>query len=41
MGTQGKYFKINYLNGVFAWGYRLSGDGEEEALPISMLKNLK
>jgi Protein of unknown function (DUF1811) len=40
-GDPGQYFKIDYLNGVFAWGYRLKGDGKEEALPISMLKRLK
>jgi len=37
-GDPGKYFKIDYLNGVFAWGYRLGGSGQEEALPISLLK---
>ena len=37
-GDPGIYFRIEYLNGVFAWGYRLGGSGEEEALPISMLK---
>lgn len=40
-GDPGAYFKVDYLNGVFAWGYRLSGNKDEEALPISMLKNLK
>lgn len=40
-GNPGQYFKIDYLNGVFAWGYRLKGDGQEEALPISLLKKLK
>src|SRR4051794_29694511 len=40
-GDPGQYFKIDYMNGVFAWGYRLNGDGKEEALPISMLKGLK
>jgi hypothetical protein len=40
-GDPGAYFKVDYLNGVFAWGYRLSGNGEEEALPISMLKKLE
>ncbi|MDP4164266.1 MAG: YfhH family protein [Bacillota bacterium] len=39
-GDPGSYFKIDYLNGVFAWGYRLSGENSEEALPISMLKNI-
>ncbi|OCA83327.1 hypothetical protein A8F94_19710 [Bacillus sp. FJAT-27225] len=38
-GDPGSHFKIDYLNGVFAWGYRLNGDGKEEALPISMLVN--
>ncbi|KQU63815.1 DUF1811 family protein [Rossellomorea marisflavi] len=36
-GDPGVYFKVDYLNGVFAWGYRLGGNGEEEALPISLL----
>jgi len=40
-GDPGVYFKIDYLNGVFAWGFRLGGTSEEEALPISMLKALK
>ena len=40
-GDTGSYFKIDYLNGVFAWGYRLNGDGKDEALPISMLKMVK
>jgi hypothetical protein len=40
-GDPGQYFKIDYMNGVFAWGYRLQGDGKEEALPISMLTPLK
>lgn len=37
-GAPGTYFKIDYLKGVFAWGYRLNGRGKEEALPISLLK---
>ncbi|MBM6616465.1 YfhH family protein [Bacillus suaedaesalsae] len=35
----GSFFKINYLDGVFAWGSRLNGLDKEEALPISLLKN--
>ncbi|MEW9502046.1 YfhH family protein [Jeotgalibacillus marinus] len=34
----GSYFKIDYLNGVFAWGYRLKGERKLEALPISILE---
>ncbi|MGQ4668635.1 YfhH family protein [Metabacillus halosaccharovorans] len=36
-GAPGESFKINYMNGIFAWGYRLSSPDHEEALPISML----
>jgi hypothetical protein len=34
----GSYFKVTYLNGIFAWGYRVGGPEEEEALPISLLQ---
>ncbi|MGR3205705.1 YfhH family protein [Bacillus glycinifermentans] len=34
----GEDFYIRYLNGVFAWGYRLKSPEHEEALPISLLK---
>ncbi|WP_233434089.1 DUF1811 family protein [Geobacillus stearothermophilus] len=37
-GAPGEYFKVRYLKGVFAWGWRLKGNGEEEALPISLLR---
>lgn len=40
-GDPGSYFKIDYMNGVFAWGSRLNGDGKEEALPISLLVKLE
>ncbi|WP_394237889.1 YfhH family protein [Niallia oryzisoli] len=40
-GAPGAYFKISYLNGVFAWGHRLRNGEEEEALPISMLVKLQ
>ncbi|OMP68147.1 YfhH family protein [Domibacillus epiphyticus] len=33
----GQYFKVEYMNGVFAWGYRINGDGQEEGIPISLL----
>lgn len=37
----GYSFKVNYINGVFAWGHRVDLLGEpsdkEEALPISLL----
>lgn len=37
MGDPGQYFKIDYFNGVFAWGYRVGGGKKQEAIPISML----
>lgn len=40
-GAPGTYFKVKYLNGVFAWGFRVGGHSDEEALPISMLKEMK
>jgi hypothetical protein len=40
-GDPGVFFKIDYMNGVFAWGYRLGGSGKEEALPISLLNRKK
>ncbi len=33
-------FKITYMNGVFAWGYR-DGQKEEEAVPISLLEDVQ
>lgn len=38
-GDPGAYFKVAYMNGVFAWGFRLRDGQAEEALPIAMLKN--
>ncbi|MBM7707415.1 hypothetical protein JOD03_002361 [Chryseomicrobium aureum] len=40
-GDPGVYFKVEYLKGRFAWGYRLGGERFEEALPISMLEKVK
>ena len=41
IGDPRMYFKVSYMNGVFAWGYRLNGNGQEEGLPISMLGKLQ
>ncbi|WP_018663853.1 YfhH family protein [Heyndrickxia acidiproducens] len=40
-GDPGVYFKIDYIDGVFAWGYRISGGKPIEALPVAMLKAVK
>lgn len=38
IGDPGSKFKIDYMNGVFAWGSRIDGQQKDEALPISLLK---
>ncbi|WP_342514481.1 YfhH family protein [Sporosarcina sp. FSL K6-1522] len=40
-GDDGVFFRVDYLKGRFAWGYRLGGDLAIEALPIAMLKAVK
>lgn len=40
-GAPGEFFKVEYLKGRFAWGYRLGGERYEEALPISILLPVK
>jgi hypothetical protein len=34
---EGTIFKISYMNGIFAWGYREGNEKEEEAFPIALL----
>jgi predicted NBD/HSP70 family sugar kinase len=41
VGDEGNFFQVDYLKGRFAWGHRLGGELHTEALPISMLQNLK
>jgi len=40
-GDPGSYFHVDYLRGVFAWGFRLGGNEKEEGIPISLLEELK
>ena len=40
-GSPGEFFKVEYLNGRFAWGHRLGSDRYEEALPVSILRPMK
>lgn len=39
-GDDGMFFQVEYLKGLFAWGYRLGGEKAEEALPLAMLKKM-
>ncbi|WP_017754321.1 YfhH family protein [Calidifontibacillus oryziterrae] len=38
-GAPGVHFKIDYMNGVFAWGKR-DGNKQEEGIPISLLRRI-
>lgn len=38
LGDPGVTFKIEYLNGVFAWGHREVEGNNEEGIPISLLR---
>ena len=40
-GHPGVYFRIEYLKGRFAWGYRLGEKTELEALPVALLTTVK
>lgn len=40
-GSPGEFFQVEYLKGRFAWGYRLSGNRREEALPVALLAPMK
>ncbi|WP_432352815.1 YfhH family protein [Sporosarcina sp. A2] len=40
-GDEGFFFKVDYLKGRFAWGYRMGGEQAEEALPLAMLASVK
>ncbi|HWJ78504.1 MAG TPA: YfhH family protein [Niallia sp.] len=37
-GDPGVLFRIEYMNGVFAWGKRNIEGSKEEGIPISLLK---
>lgn len=32
------YFKVDYLKGLFAWGFFIGGDEAETGIPVSLLK---
>ncbi|WP_211272935.1 YfhH family protein [Anaerobacillus alkalidiazotrophicus] len=35
--NDGSLFHISHMNGIFAWGFRIGNENEEEAFPISLL----
>lgn len=32
------YFKVEYIKGVFVWGFYLSGNEKETGIPVSLLQ---
>ena len=38
IGETRSYFKVERINGVFAWGFRLKGSKIEEGIPVSLLQ---
>lgn len=32
------YFKVEYMKGIFVWGFFVNGDEKESAIPVSMLQ---
>lgn len=32
------YFKVEYIKGIFAWGFYVGGDEKETGIPVSMLQ---
>lgn len=32
------YFKVEYIKGIFAWGFYLGGNEKETGIPVSMLQ---
>lgn len=32
------YFKVEYVKGIFAWGFFVNGDEKETGIPVSMLQ---
>lgn len=38
VGDTPSYFKVERINGVFAWGFRLKGSKIEEGIPVSLLQ---
>ena len=32
------YFKVEYVKGIFAWGFFVNGDEKETGIPVSLLQ---
>ncbi|ATD29802.1 YfhH family protein [Macrococcoides bohemicum] len=38
IGNQKAYFKVERIKGVFAWGFRLGSQLDEEGIPLALLQ---
>lgn len=38
VSNEDHYFKVEYLKGVFAWGFFIGGTEKETGIPVSMLQ---
>ncbi len=38
VSNEDHYFKVEYLKGVFAWGFFIGGPERETGIPVSMLQ---
>lgn len=38
IGNQKEYFKVEHIKGVFAWGFRLGAQLDEEGIPLALLQ---
>lgn len=38
ISQENHYFKVEYVKGIFAWGFFVNGDEKETGIPVSMLQ---
>ena len=38
VSNEDHYFKVEYIKGVFAWGFFIGGNERETGIPVSMLQ---
>lgn len=38
ISNEDHYFKVEYIKGIFAWGFFVGGEEKETGIPVSMLQ---
>ncbi|GAB3059829.1 YfhH family protein [Salinicoccus sesuvii] len=41
ISNEDHYFKVEYIKGIFAWGFFVGGEEKETGIPVSMLQLTK